>query len=115
MAFSELEQKRHEKVIEAYLDTCRPPVEIRKEVDIWYRIKGQSIEVFEIRPKWNDPSEMQESPVAKATYLKSRDEWKVYWMKSDLKWHIYEPTPSVKDLKTFTEVLELDQFGCFWG
>ena len=92
MAFSEIEHKRHEKAVEKYLDSCRPPVEIR-----------------------NEPSEKIESSVAKAKYYKSRDEWKVYWMKSDLKWHSYEPVPEVKTLEVFFEVLEADAYGCFWG
>ena len=115
MAFSEIEQKRYKKAVENYLDSCRPPVEIRNELDFGFRIQDQSIEIFEIRPKWNDPSEKIESSVVKAKYYKSRNEWKVYWMKSDLKWHSYEPVPEVKTLEVLFEVLEADTYGCFWG
>ncbi|NAZ71790.1 DUF3024 domain-containing protein [Vibrio toranzoniae] len=115
MAFSEREQKRYEKAVEKYLDSCRPPVEIRNQLDIGYRLEGQVIEIFEIRPKWNDPSEKIERPVAKVKYYKSRDEWKIYWMKSDLKWHSYEPIPEVKFLEVFFEILDADAYGCFWG
>ena len=115
MAFSEIEQKRYEKAVEKYLDSCRPPVEIRNQLDIGYRLEGQVIEIFEIRPKWNDPSEKSERPVAKVKYYKSRDEWKIYWMKSDLKWHSYEPIAKVKFLEVFFEILDADAYGCFWG
>ncbi|ELV8627183.1 DUF3024 domain-containing protein [Vibrio cidicii] len=115
MAFSEIEQARHKKAVEKYLDSCRPPVEVRNEVDIGYRLDGQVIEIFEIRAKWNNPSEKVEEPVAKVKYYKSRDEWKIYWMKSDLKWHIYEPVPEVKTLEVFFEVLDADAYECFWG
>ncbi|ELB2756147.1 DUF3024 domain-containing protein [Vibrio alginolyticus] len=115
MAFSEIEHKRYKKAVEKYLDSCRPPVEIRNELDFGFRIQDQAIEIFEIRPKWNDPSEKIESSVVKAKYYKSRDEWKVYWMKSDLKWHSYEPVPEVKTLEVLFEVLEADAYGCFWG
>lgn len=30
-----------------------------------------------------------ESPVAKATYVKTQNIWKVYWMRADLRWHAY--------------------------
>ncbi|ASK53466.1 TPA: DUF3024 domain-containing protein [Vibrio cholerae] len=115
MAFSEIEQKRYEKAVEKYLETCRPPVEIRDQVDIGYRLDGQAIEIFEIRPRWNDPSEKIEHPVARVKYYKSRNEWKIYWMKSDLKWHAYEPIPEVKFLEVFFEILQDDAYGCFWG
>ncbi|MFA0900803.1 DUF3024 domain-containing protein [Vibrio cholerae] len=36
-------------------------------------------------------------------------------MKSDLKWHAYEPIPEVKFLEVFFEVLQDDAYGCFWG
>ena len=33
------------------------------------------------------------SPVAKTTYVKIQDIWKIYWMRQDLKWQGYEPLP----------------------
>ncbi|MGH8716972.1 MAG: DUF3024 domain-containing protein [Burkholderiales bacterium] len=30
-------------------------------------------------------------PVAKATYVKAQDVWKVFWQRADLKWHRYDP------------------------
>ncbi|MCD9461424.1 hypothetical protein C9J22_10410 [Photobacterium phosphoreum] len=115
MAFSEFELKRYGKVIDDFLVIHRPPVEVRAQVDISYRIDGQSIEIFELRPMWNDPAKITESSIAKATYVKSKGEWKIYWMKSDLKWQSYEPMPSVKELSSFTETVAADEYGCFWG
>lgn len=50
----------------------RPLPHIRKEVDMSYRQEGQSIEIFEIRPLWNNPDELIEEQIAKATYVKSK-------------------------------------------
>jgi hypothetical protein len=115
MAFSELEQKQYEEIMDAYIESRRPPVEIRDKLDIGYRIDGQAIEIFEIRPRWNQPGVKLESPVAKARYFKSRNEWHVYWMRADLKWHSYEPEPVVKKLEKFLKVVNEDRFACFWG
>ena len=57
MAFSELESKRYEKAVKAFIDSRRPPPEIRPELDLGYRMSGQSVEIFEIRQAWDDPSE----------------------------------------------------------
>jgi hypothetical protein len=63
----------------------RPPPQIRPELDLGYGLSGQSIEIFEIRPVWKNPEEMMEHPLAKATFVKTRAVWKVYWMRADLK------------------------------
>ena len=73
MAISEFETKRCEHIVGAFVDARRPPPRIRPEVDLGYRVSGQSVEIFEIRPVWKGaPGEKMEHPVAKATYVKSR-------------------------------------------
>lgn len=115
MAFTELERKRAEKAVDRYIEKKRPPVEIRHEVDLSYRIDGQSIVLFEIRPLWNDPSEQIEEPVAKCTYVKRQQVWKVYWQRADLKWHRYQPDPVVASVDEFLDLVERDEYGCFYG
>lgn len=56
MAISECETKRVEKAMEAYLERTRPPVHIRNELDIGYRIDNHSVELFEIRPAFQNPN-----------------------------------------------------------
>jgi len=53
--------------------------------------------------------------VAKTTYVKKSKSWKVFWHKSDMKWHGYEPTPEVKTLEDFLSLLEEDKHCCFYG
>ena len=115
MSFSEFEIKRYEKVISEFIAKRRPPAHIRNEVDLDFRLVGQSVEIFEIRPVWNKPEEKMEQPVAKATYVKRQNIWKVYWMKSDLKWHKYEPEFGVSELSRFIAIVDEDKYGCFWG
>jgi hypothetical protein len=99
MAFSEFELKKHEKLLKAYIEKHRPPAHIRNELDLDYRQTGQSVEIFEIRSRWDNPKEKIENPVAKATYVKTQDIWKIYWQRADLKWHSYEPHPIAKSLE----------------
>ncbi len=115
MTISEFVRKRIEKIMDEYLKRTRPPVHIRDELDIGYRIENQSVEIFEIRPAFNKPSEKIEHAVAKATYVKRSGIWKIYWMRADLKWHKYEPIPEVADLESFISVIEDDHYGCFYG
>jgi len=116
MTISEIETKRYERMVRAFVEARRPPPDIRPELDLGYRIKGQSVEIFEIRPVWRGaPGEKMEHPVAKATYVKSRDIWKVYWQRADLKWHSYVPNAEVPDLVEFLAVVERDEYACFFG
>ena len=115
MALSEFEQKKCEKIVRQYVEKHRPPAHMRNEVDLSFRVKGQSVEIFEIRPMWNDPNENIEESVAKATYVKSRNIWKVFWQRADLKWYRYAPEPEVKALEEFLDVVERDEYACFFG
>jgi hypothetical protein len=115
MALSEFEQKKIEKIVREYVEKHRPPAHIRDKVDLSFRVKGQSVEIFEIRPRWNDPTERIEESVAKATYVKSKHNWKIFWQRADLKWHRYDPVPEVKTIEQFLDVVEKDQYSCFFG
>ena len=115
MALTEFETKRAEKLANEFRENIRPPAHIRKELDIGTKVENQSVEVFEIRPVWNDPSRIQELPIAKTTFVKMRSNWKIYWQRADLKWHAYEPNPEVTTLEEFFEVVKKDEYACFWG
>lgn len=101
--------------IENYLTYIRPPVEIREQLDISYRIEKQSVFLYEIRPRWQDPSKKIHLDMVKCTYVKKNNNWKVYWMRADLKWHLYKPNPIVQNLLDFIRLFEKDEYGCFRG
>jgi len=114
-AFSEFEIKRIQKVIGRYIGENRPAMEIRDEVDLSFRIERQSVLIFEIRPLWENPKEKIEEPIAKATYVKNRSLWKVFWQRADLKWHRYDPDPEVDSIDDFVKIVERDEYACFFG
>ncbi len=115
MVLSGFETKKYEKVVRAVIAKNRPHAHIRKELDLGYRLKGHSVEIFEVRPRWDNPKEIMESPVAKATYVKTQGNWKIYWQRADLKWHSYQPYPEAKTIEEFLEVVEADSNACFFG
>jgi len=103
------------EVMEGFLERKRPPEHIRSKLDVGYKIEGQSIIIHEIRPSWNDASKIIYPEVAKATFVKAQNHWKVFWLRADLKWHTYDPNPTVKTLKDFVTLVEEDKRACFWG
>src|SRR5674476_700932 len=93
MALTELEIKRCDKAVSSFLERRRPPPEIREKIHMACKIDGHGVEVFEIRPVYDDTTKKCEAPVAKATFVRTKNHWKIFWMKRDLSLiHISEPT-----------------------
>lgn len=115
MSKKERELENIEEVMSTFMEKRRPPKEIRDKLDIGFRRKGQTIEIVEIRPNWQDSSIKQEIPVAKTKYIKSRSVWRIYWMRANLKWYPYDPVEEVNTLSEFLEIVDEDSYGCFWG
>ena len=115
MAISEFEIKRCEKELKKFMELRRPPVHIRNELDMSYRIKDQSVEIIEIRPQWDDPTKKIETAVAKSTYIKKEKCWKIYWQRQDMKWHAYEPMEKVSTFEEFLSIVNEDAYACFFG
>lgn len=116
MALTEFESARVNKIVDAFIDAHRPPPHIRAKLDLAFRLAGQSVEIFEIRPRWRGaPGETMEQAVAKATWVRCRNVWRVYWQRADLKWHAYVPMPEVKRIDDFLGLVAEDAYGCFFG
>ena len=103
------------EAMENFLDRLRPEPEIRKKLDFGYRIDNQSVYFMEIRPFFMDESRIIESDIAKATYVKSKNQWKVFWLRGNLKWHPYAPKPFVNTFQEFIDLVDEDEYHCFFG
>ncbi len=101
--------------MENFIEHIRPPENIRHKVDIGYKIEEQSIIIFELRTSFKKPNEMIERPIAKTTFVKTQNQWKIFWYKSDMQWHSYTVKPTVKKLMHFLELVIDDKTRCFWG
>lgn len=115
MALSEFERHKVEVEVGRFIENHRPPENIRDQLDIGFRVENQSVFLFEIRPRWDKPEEKMEFPVAKATYSKVQQVWKIFWMQADLKWHRYVPEPTVDQLSEFLVLVDEDNHACFSG
>lgn len=103
------------EIMANYLEEVRPPEEIRKQLDLSYKIEDQSVILFEIRPLWDNPIEFAEYAYAKATFIKNKNVWKIFWLRANLKWDSYKPTPEVSTLKEFLKIVDEDKYCCFKG
>ena len=104
-----------ENQIQKFVESIRPPVKVRDQVDIGYTFEKNTLKLFEIRPQWDNKDEKRQLSFAKARYLKSQQVWKIYWMRASGKWQSYEPVPETTSIQDFFDVLEEDEHGCFFG
>lgn len=116
MAFTDDEIATHTAVLEhEFWSRRRPGLEIRHLLREGQRIEGQSIELFYVRPRYNDPSQHVEEPIAKLTYVRVSDSWRIFWNRADLKWHRYEPQPEAASLAEALLIVDQDANSCFFG
>ncbi|MEZ5357746.1 MAG: DUF3024 domain-containing protein [Candidatus Zixiibacteriota bacterium] len=115
MAFNKTELDMYMPAVAAFVHKRCLPDSIRNKLDIGFRFEGLSVVIFEIRPRWNDPAEITETPVAKLTFVRSKNAWKIFWMRQDLKWHAYTQMAEMSELNRALEVIDRDEYGCFWG
>lgn len=115
MGFSETDLKKIDKEMKSFINRHMTPAEIDNDVDIKYVIEKDSLTIYEVSPAWDNPSETIEVPIAKATYVKDSDTWKIFRLKDDDKWHKYDQAPEVKKFSEFLDIVEEDKQGYFWG
>jgi hypothetical protein len=115
MAFTARQTADIESAMADFLTKRRPPEEIRDKLDHGWRIEGQSVVIFSLRPMWRDESKKIEEPIAKATYIRSVNRWKIYCQRSDLKWHSYPLLPEAVIFEEFLAEVDEDGCCCFWG
>ncbi len=114
MAFTEKELEIIQNEMNDFIVKRRPPENIRNQVDLTFKIEKQSVIIIEIRKTFMQ-KEVIDIPIAKATFVIKETNWKIYWQRSDLKWHLYEPKKEVKTIKAFIKIVDEDKWGCFWG
>lgn len=115
MPLPEIQIQTSLAAIGALIEKRRPTPEIRHMLDIKAEITGQEVIVSEIRPSFSNPGLTAQHAVAKAKWIGTQNRWKLYWMRADLKWHLYEPGAHLVDIKSIIMEIDRDPHGCFWG
>ena len=116
MSFTPLETVSIIECLENFVEMLRPKDEnIKKKLDYGYKVEGYTVFITEIRPQWDNPEIINEHAFAKATFVKSREHWKIFWMRANLKWYAYDPVPIVKKIDDFVNVVGEDAHHCFFG
>ncbi len=113
MALNELDRRRVEKQVRDFVASRRPPIDVRDQLDLDFRLVDQAIELFERRRSMR--GHRIEEEFARLVYVKSRDVWKLYWKRADLRWHRYSPLPEATRLDVLLQEIDEDPNACFFG
>jgi len=114
MVFTEIEIYKINNFVGA-LCNKKAPEAIRDQLRYEYKIENQDVILYEIRPRWDKPDEQTELPCAKLTFVRSRNVWKLFWQRADMKWHAYGPLKLSRDLAELVAEIDTDPHGCFFG
>lgn len=115
MAFSEFESARYLKLLLDFTEQYGPKPEVRHKLRWDQQVEGQSIVLYEVRPRFMKPGEFGRYGFAKATFVKKENYWKVYWRRASGKWERYPPYPTAESVEEFLAVVIADENGCFFG
>jgi hypothetical protein len=114
VAFDELELKRIERTVGELCRRCSPP-EHADQLRTVYEVEGHGVTMYEERPPWDGLGEWTRRGLARVRFNRSRREWQLYWMRQDLRWHLYDPDEMPADLDSLVAVVEADSYGAFFG
>ena len=114
MAFTEIEIQKITKLV-GELCRKRSPEHIREDLRCEYKIQHQDVIIFEVRPRWDNPSEETWTPCAKLKFIRSKNHWRLFWQRADMKWHKYGPIDSSQNLAKLLTEVDTDMHGCFFG
>jgi hypothetical protein len=89
--------------------------EFKDQLTFDFEIKNQSVIIQEIRPYWQDASQTIYHDIAKLTYVKTSEEWILFWKRASGKWQKYEPAEQKHKLEELVQEIESDKHGCFFG
>lgn len=87
--------------------------QVRYELDI----AAGSLTILECRPPWREGygTEWTQFPIARLRYVKSRNEWSLYWRDRNLKFHLYDSVAPTPTIQVLLDEITADPTCIFWG
>lgn len=94
----------------------RVPEHVLDKVNLSYKIRGNSITIFENRAPWRpDMKEWTSMPIAQIRYNEKTGEWTLYCADRNNRWHKYEGLLPTKNIDQILAEIDRDPTGIFWG
>ena len=114
MHLSEFTRKLIEEKLTEYC-LKRVPEQIRDEIKLIFKIRGNNVTLFEKRPAYMEPSNWTENPVAQLRYDEPSNKWFLYYPDRNSKWYPYSRIRPTANLDAILKAIDRDPTGIFWG
>jgi hypothetical protein len=114
MALPEFVKRRVEERLAAYCEQ-KVPRHLRNQVRLGYKIRGNSVTLFEERPAFGDSGQWVDIKVAQFRFDAAQGEWTLYCADRNSRWYDYFDSEPSKDFDRLLNEVEDDPTGIFWG
>ena len=91
------------------------PVDIRDQLRLIYKFRGNTVTLFESRPAFAKPDLWVEIPVAQFRYDHDKNIWSLYCADRNSKWHPDTVIEPEKDFNRLLDEIDRDPTGTYWG
>lgn len=80
-----------------------------------YQFEATAALLIEQRPGFMNPDDWVSVPRAKFRYSQARNEWSLYWLDENKRWHRVSNVKAAKDIRVLLQVVVSDPLGVFWS
>ena len=105
-------------LIESKLSTyCeqRIPPHAKQQVKLSFKIRGNSVTLFEHRKTFRQDGKWVDIPIAQFRYNPDHSMWTLYCTDRNSKWHEFTPFPPSKNFDDLLTEVNEDSTHIFWG
>ncbi|OGS46246.1 MAG: hypothetical protein A2539_02645 [Elusimicrobia bacterium RIFOXYD2_FULL_34_15] len=114
MAIPEGVKQQIENKLREYCSN-RIPEHASDMVKLDFKIKGNSITLFEMRPAFDKTNEWVDIVIAQFRHNPENSFWTLYCADRNSKWNRYIDTDPTEDFDKLLKEVEKDPTGIFWG
>jgi hypothetical protein len=104
-------RRRIEKIMDEFTEK-NVPRDIRNQIKLSYKIRGDSVTLIEERPAFRSDRWVQ---LNIAQFRLDQKKWKIYWQDSKDKWHFVDDYSPDEDFEKQLRIVDQDDRGMFWG
>jgi hypothetical protein len=114
MALPEFTKKMVEVKLARYCAE-KIPDHARHQIRIAFKIRGNSVTLFEERPYYQDNSIWTSMPIANFRFDPNTTKWTLYCADRNSKWFLYMDIDSKENFDDLLSEVDRDPTGIFWG
>jgi hypothetical protein len=110
-----MDPKTHRKVEQIMSSYCarRVPAKLKKDIIPGFRIRGNSIILFDSERSFIDKSSWVEIPVAQFRFDPKSSFWTLYWPDRNTRWHVYFIVDPSRQLEDLIQAVDENAMGAF--